>query len=107
MPYLDEEKQKQAQHESYLRNKTKVRERSKQRKRELQIWFQEYKSTLKCQKCPENHIACLEFHHRNPDEKDYTVSFMASKGSSKEEILKEISKCDILCANCHRKLHHS
>lgn len=106
MPYLDKEKQKQAQHESYLRNKSKVRERSSQRKRGLQIWFQEYKRDLKCSKCPENHPACLDFHHKNPDEKEYEVCFMASKGSSKEQILKEIAKCDVLCANCHRKHHY-
>jgi hypothetical protein len=31
---------------------------------------------------------------------------MAAWGWSKSKILKEIEKCEILCANYHRMLHH-
>lgn len=65
----------------------------------------EYKSELKCQVCGENDIVCLDFHHNNPDEKEYNISHMVSRGYSKERIMKEINKCSVLCANCHRKLH--
>ncbi len=66
----------------------------------------EYKKTLKCKECGENHIACLEFHHRNPAEKAFGIghSFV---GKSMEQLRKEIAKCDVLCANCHKKLHYN
>ena len=70
----------------------------------LKKWFQEYKSNLKCSKCPENDIICLDFHHRNRSDKILEVSVMVARGRSKEVILQEIEKCDVLCSNCHRKL---
>lgn len=69
-------------------------------------WFTEYKKTLKCSRCPENHPSCLDFHHINPQEKEFSISQKAWR-YSKERIMKEISKCIILCANCHRKEHWS
>lgn len=68
-------------------------------------WFLEYKSKLKCSMCKENHPACLDFHHIDPTEKEATVSQLVAWGRSQEEILIEISKCIILCSNCHRKHH--
>jgi len=49
-------------------------------------------------------LEALEFHHRNPSEKEFNVS---SKGHSRswERVKKEIEKCDLLCANCHREIH--
>ena len=38
--------------------------------------------------------------------KDNAVSNMVAAGYSKERIMKEINKCIVLCANCHRKVHH-
>lgn len=72
---------------------------------EKKKWFLDYKKTLKC-KCGESHPACIEFHHRNPKKKDDCVSNMALRGYSKKRILKEIAKCDVMCANCHAKLHY-
>ena len=78
----------------------------KKRRAELRKWFREEVLAKKsCSKCPESHIACLDFHHRNPKEKDFAVSRAIDRKCSKEKILKEIAKCDILCSNCHRKLH--
>jgi predicted HNH restriction endonuclease len=51
-------------------------------------------------KCPE----ALDFHHKNPTEKDFNVS---KKGHCRswERVKKEIEKCSLLCANCHREIH--
>jgi hypothetical protein len=70
-----------------------------------QAWFIELKKTLSCQRCPESHWACLDFHHRDPSTKTRMISRMVAAAMSVEKILAEIAKCDIICANCHRKLH--
>ena len=46
----------------------------------------------------------LEFHHKNPETKDFNVS---AKGHCRswDRVKKEIEKCDLLCANCHRETH--
>lgn len=69
-------------------------------------FFVEYKRGLNCQECGENHIACLDFHHKNPDEKEFEISQRYGTKSI-EIIMNEIAKCDVLCANCHRKLHYN
>ena len=45
-------------------------------------------------------------HHIDKNKKNGFVSRMATSGFSKEIILKEISKCIVLCANCHKKEHY-
>ena len=58
----------------------------------------------KCCKCGYNKcIWALEFHHRNPNEKEATWTKMRLWSESR--LLKELDKCDLLCANCHRELH--
>lgn len=54
-----------------------------------------------CVVCGESDIVVLEFDHRNPDEKKYNVSEMMK--FSVESLKNEIKKCDVLCANCHRR----
>lgn len=47
----------------------------------------------------------MDFDHR--ENKLYNISEMVMyKGSSKKNILKEIKKCDLVCANCHRIRTH-
>ena len=59
----------------------------------------------KCMKCGYNkNIAALEFHHKNPTEKDFTIS--RNSASKKWDIIQlELDKCDLLCSNCHREEH--
>lgn len=90
----------------YHQNKDRQIERQNKRRKDIGTWFKELKSTLSCQNCGENHPACLDFHHRNPEEKDFIVATMVGGTWGKKRILEEISKCDVLCANCHRKLHY-
>jgi len=104
MPYKDKEKQKEAQHRSYLKHKELVRDRNRERRKEYKEWFAEIRSKLKCQECGENHIAVLDFHHTD-DNKEGGVGRLVRSLYPKEKILKEIAKCIVLCSNCHRKLH--
>lgn len=57
----------------------------------------------KCQCCGYNKcITALEFHHLDPSKKDSSIRFTTS---SKEDILKELLVCILVCANCHREIH--
>lgn len=46
----------------------------------------------------------LEFHHINPEEKEYAI---AKNGTCHdlEKDLAEIKKCILVCSNCHREIH--
>ena len=48
--------------------------------------------------------SALDFHHRDPTKKKFLVSEQLRMGG-KERILNEISKCEVVCANCHRIIH--
>lgn len=60
----------------------------------------------KCERCGYNkHPAALEFHHKNPEQKDFSIGRYMNK--SWESIKNEINKCELLCSNCHRIEHSS
>lgn len=81
---------------------TKENERIKYYKRKEQIT--EYKSGLCCRKCGESRFYLLDFHHLDPNEKDYTISH--NSRIKFENLMKEIDKCIPLCSNCHREFHY-
>jgi len=89
----------------YSRNRKKVITKILARRADLKEWWNEIKADLRCAKCGETHPYCLEFHHDDPKKKDITISDAIHQGWSRERILKEMAKCIVLCANCHRKLH--
>lgn len=89
----------------YRQNAAAVKLRKETRQHEIQKWFVQYKSILKCIRCGESDIATLDFHHRNSRLKDLSLSQAVHNGWSIERILREIEKCDLLCANCHMRLH--
>lgn len=108
MPYKDKGAQKKYNKEygSAWHTKNKI-ERNKQiaeRKRGLRMFIASLKT--KCNRCEETHKSCLEFHHTVPGKKELCLSSAVSKGWCKERILKEVAKCEVLCANCHRKEHN-
>lgn len=72
----------------------------------LKEWWKEYRTSLKCERCGENRFWVLEFHHQNPSEKEHNISDLTNKGYSIKTILKEVNKCIVLCANCHRDHHY-
>lgn len=51
----------------------------------------------------------LDFHHIDPKTKEFNISSFKSckvfNDANGEILLKEVRKCVLLCANCHRELH--
>ena len=76
------------------------------RRHKLKQMSVEYKGG-KCKECGfSGHPACYDFHHIDPNEKDFGIS---SKGYTLkwEKVKTELDKCILLCANCHRLKHAS
>lgn len=56
-----------------------------------------------CAKCGETRTYVLDFHHKDKNEKDFTIGTF--KKGNLELVQSEIDKCVVLCANCHREFH--
>lgn len=56
-----------------------------------------------CIDCGLRDPLCLDFDHRDPSLKDLNVSAMVGGGYSLARIMTEVAKCDVRCANCHRR----
>jgi len=70
-------------------------------------WVAGLKMERGCDYCGWNlHPVALQYHHRDKEDKRMDISRMANSNRSKESILKEIEKCDLLCANCHAVQHN-
>ena len=110
MPYKDPEIRK-AYHKlrsrkHYEENKKEVIKKTADKKKQFKEEWRAFKATLKCTICEENHPATLDFHHKDPAQKDGNIHRFVSNGQFKK-VREEIKKCIVLCANCHRKHHYN
>ena len=83
-----------------LKHKEETKKYRKEDKQRKKLFIRATKSKG-CVICGEKDYRCLDFHHRKREEKECNVSQIRTRGIG--AIVKEIEKCDILCANCHRK----
>jgi hypothetical protein len=106
MPFKDPELKKNYRRKWYAKNKESEKAHVKKRKLKIKKWFYEYKNRLSCSNCGEASPATLEFHHKSRNKKENEIGLMVNDGFSILKITEEIKKCEVLCANCHRKLHY-
>ncbi|RKD93694.1 homing endonuclease associated repeat-containing protein [Halopiger aswanensis] len=90
----------------HYRNAEWNTERSLRRRSRLRSWLNEIKRNRGCSRCGTDTAACLDFHHVDTTAKEMAVGKMVTYGYGKARLRDEIEKCDVLCANCHRKLHY-
>ena len=88
MPYKDREKLYAAQ----KRHRLKIRGK-----------LFDFLSTKSCVDCGEKDPIVLEFDHKDKENKFKIVAKMLSGHYSWQSIEQEIAKCDVRCANCHRR----
>jgi hypothetical protein len=91
-------------HEHYSANKMRYIAQAAQSKRRLRLqrtaWLLDYFSSHPCRDCGESDPVVLDFDHRG--DKDFEIG-QALTYRSWKVILAEIAKCDVVCANCHRR----
>jgi hypothetical protein len=72
-------------------------------RRRTKIKAVEYKGG-KCARCGYNKsLRALQFHHRDPNEKDFMIS--RPNPRTWEKVKVELDKCDLVCGNCHSEIH--
>jgi hypothetical protein len=106
MPYKDKEKQKINAKKHYENNKSVYLARSKKRKieygKKIKDYLRKFKEDRGCKDCKVKYPHyMMDFDHKK--DKEFHLSIAHSRLYSMDRIKKEIKKCDVVCANCHRK----
>jgi hypothetical protein len=91
-------------HEHYSANKFRYIAQAAGSKRRLRLqrtaWLLDYFAVHPCGDCGESDPVVLDFDHRG--DKAFEIGESLTYRSW-EVILAEIAKCDVVCANCHRR----
>lgn len=99
MSYKDREKQRE-----YHRKWSKANpEWWLQRKAENVQLVREAKNKP-CADCGQSYpFYVMDFDHRESEAKGFNLSMVMKRSYSRDRLLAEIAKCDVVCANCHRE----
>ncbi len=91
----------------WIRNnpeKYRIMRRAQEARRQAKVreWMDAFKASHPCA-CGESDVACLEFHHADDETKRFSMA--KHKDYTLTAIMRELAKCEPMCANCHRKGH--
>lgn len=89
-----------SQREHYKKHKKYYADKNKKwRKSEVEK-FVDFLKTQQCQDCGESDVRVLEFDHIS--DKAFNIGSKVGELSF-TKLMEEIGKCDVVCANCHKK----
>ncbi len=102
--------QREHQREYRNKNRDKYRAQKNRRRKKMTQKIKEFLNKIKDVPC----LDCgnifppfvMDFHHRDPDIKKFTINKLSVGNKSIELLKEEIKKCDIICSNCHRIRHN-
>jgi hypothetical protein len=93
--------------EYYANNKEKqksvVLARNQRYRNELKIWIRDLKESSPCLDCKISYPWYVMDYDHIGDDKEFNISYMVASVYSRANIEKEIAKCELVCANCHRE----
>ena len=103
MPYKDIGKRRESERRYYLKNKTLYKNKNERRKKDLM----EFVISLKQGPCVDCGVKyphyVMDFDHISGTKIENINRMIHIHSYSKNKILEEINKCDLVCSNCHRK----
>lgn len=107
MPYADKTKRQQYAKKHYQQNKLDYLERAKahtaKNRAELRAHIDSVLAHSCCVDCGESDPVVLEFDHLKPLAKLFCIGEAATLNRSLKSLKAEIAKCEVRCANCHRR----
>lgn len=71
-----------------------------------QRWVEDYKRNGSCSRCGLKDYRVIDFHHCGDKKKEFSISVGLAEKFGFDRMGKEVTKCVLLCSNCHRILHH-
>jgi hypothetical protein len=83
------------------RHLAQIKQRNRRIRAENRDRMVEFLRAHPCADCGETDIVVVEFDHLR--DKSWNVGSMVSHNSEWARILEEIAKCEVVCANCHRR----
>jgi hypothetical protein len=106
MPFNDIEKRREASRRHYAKHRDRVIAKakgySKAARNRIRTHINTHLKANPCVDCGETDIIVLEFDHIG-DDKKFNISDATRFGYSMDKVIAEIAKCEVRCANCHRK----
>lgn len=87
----------------YRKYKEEFSLRAKNTRLSYQHAINKIKVDYGCFNCGNKIDVCLDFHHLDPKEKDFSVSQLTLNKTL--QVVPEINKCLVACSNCHRMIH--
>ncbi len=106
MPFSDIEKRREASRRHYAKHRDKVIAKakgySKAARVRIRTYINDHLKANPCVDCGETDIVVLEFDHIG-DDKQFSISDAVRHGYGMAKVKAEIAKCEVRCANCHRK----
>jgi hypothetical protein len=107
MPYKDKIKQREAQAKWARENRAITNNHRKANRDKNRVKVNKIKESNPCNDCEEHYpFYIMQFDHVNND-KCENIGTLVSKNAAWHKIEKEISKCELVCANCHAERTYS
>lgn len=107
MPYKNPMNQRRAARRHYEENKAEYIARAKRHtekaNRELEEYLIGYLMGHPCVDCGESDPVVLDFDHAEGSQKEFSIGDAKKRGFSLKRVKEEVRKCDVRCANCHRR----
>lgn len=88
----------------YEENSELIKEKVRNRIRLHMLRLDYIKLKSGCAHCSETDPRVLEFNHLPSYKKSFNIGRTQGKSKSWETIRKEVAKCEVLCANCHKRV---
>ncbi len=93
--------------EHYEKYRDEYRKRAKERRTKLKTEYRnnllDFLSDKSCVICKISDPVVLEFDHIDLNTKSFSISQSVKLGYRWDRVLAEIDKCQVMCANCHKR----
>jgi hypothetical protein len=86
-----------------IAGKQAKKQKRKEKRKTIFAFLRDFKKKHPCVRCGISDYRCLTFHHVG--KKTFELSCAADRNVSLRQVINEIAKCIVLCANCHTIEH--